>query len=137
LEIGERPDLTKAMVATCPISGETTPIDTNSPPPISNETPAFEDEDTVHYVCSGGHIGIHSTAMMDAETKAHWANLTKRSATAALDDNGTAGEGGTRGDRLFLARLPPTWTTGVRKVLYMRVAFPDRPQVRQSEASPH
>lgn len=134
LEIGERPDPTKAMVATCPISGETTPVDTNSPPPISNETPAFEDEDTVHYVCSGGHIGIHSTALMDAETKAHWANLTKRSATAAMDDNGTAGEGGTGGP-IVPGEVPTTWTTGVRKVLYMRVAFPDRPQDPQSEAS--
>jgi hypothetical protein len=70
--------------------------------------------------------------LLDAETRAHWAKLTQRSATAALDDQGTAGEGGTGGP-IAPFTVPTNWTTGVRKVLFIRATFSDHYQDPQSE----
>lgn len=131
LEVGERPDPAKAQSNTCPVSGKTTVLD-ESVAAVSEQTPAFEDEDTVHFVCFGGHVGVYNTSLYTEETKAHWATLTQRSETAALDDN-IAYEGATGGP-ITPVTVPSSWTTGVRKVLFIRVTFSDHYQDPQSES---
>ena len=58
LEAGERPEATRKIVTTCPISGITTPIVpvNGELPVITGKTPAIEVGNTIHYLCSGGHI---------------------------------------------------------------------------------
>lgn len=132
LETGERPDPKKAQSYTCPVSGESTAMD-EPVAAVSEVTPAFEDENTVHFVCMGGHIGIHSTQLLDEETRAHWEKLTRRSSIAAADDGGGIAYEGASGGPISPFTVPTNWTTGVRKVLYIRVTFSDNYQDPISE----
>lgn len=115
LEVGERPDPAKQQSNTCPVSGKSTQIAGVSSAPITDETPAFVDATTTHYVCFGGHIKDYGDALAQKERAKYWAELTRANYMT---------EGGTGGAQAPFS-VPTSWTTGNRKVLFIRLTFPD------------
>jgi hypothetical protein len=112
LEIGEVPDPAKSIVETCPISGKSTsvPRDENGVPPITEATPAVEIGTEIHYLCDGGHIRM-------------------------VEEEVVAAEGATGGPVKPTGNINSTQSTGVRTVLYMRVAFPETNRDPQTETA--
>jgi hypothetical protein len=103
LEAGERPDPSKPVVETCPVSGKSTSVTRVSGelPAITADTPAVEAGGTIHYLCSGGHI-------------------------AGFEEDVVAGEGSTGGGAGPTGGTPETSNTGPKTHLYIRVTFPDQ-----------
>lgn len=125
LEVGERPDPAKPTVETCPISGITTPIERNSqaaPAPVQANVTVVEDSKRIYVLCSGGHTDRFADQLNQQETDEH------RKSGLRLAEGGTGG-GSTPFD------VPPGWTNGTKKLLYLRVAFPDNLRDVQSEVS--
>ncbi len=111
MEPGERPNTTKEIVQTCPISGKSTVVERNAAgdlPAISPDTPAAEVGPQIIYLCHGGHF-------------------------LAMKDGLVAKEGSSGGAAKPTGAIPSSWTTGPRKVLYIRAIFPDNPTEPQSE----
>jgi hypothetical protein len=127
LEVGELPaDDGREVVESCPVSGIETKVEktqAGAPPPVTEETPAFETPEQIIYVCSGGHISQMSEQYLTDEEKAHWASL-------GTDLNSGAGSGPAHGP---VGTIPSSWTTGNRTFLYIRCAFPDNPVDPQNE----
>lgn len=124
LEVGERPDPAKQAIEICPISGEETAIERKAgeaPPPVKQEIVAVEDNSTVRYLCSGGHIRAYAAQLEGEEAADHWSS------------SGVQAEGGTGGGKLPI-NPPLAWTTGPATLLYMRVAFPEQQQDPITEA---
>ncbi len=126
LEIGERPDPTKKVFTSCPISGIETELATTPGqplPPITKDTPAIQDNTTIRYICAGGdeHIRVYADKLSEEERQSHWAS------------RGVAAEGGT-GGALLPFNPPPGWTTGTSSLLYIRCAFPEQGNDPLSEA---
>ena len=124
LEVGERPDPTKQVIEVCPISGEETKIERKAAdplPPVKEEVVAVEDNVSIRYLCSGGHIRTYAAQLEGEEQSEHWSSL------------GVAAEGGTGGGQLPI-NPPLDWTTGPSTLLYMRVAFPEQQQDPITEA---
>lgn len=113
LERGEIPDATKPVVETCPVSGKSTEVaraNDDALPPIDDTTPAVEIDGTIHYLCDGGHI-------------------------VAIEEQLVAGEGVTGGPVKPTTTITSTQSTGVRTLLYMRVAFPESNREPQTETA--
>ncbi len=131
LESGERPDTAgREVVEICPVSEEETTVERTSAgelPPISEETPAFETEERIVYVCSGGHISQIVEKLSAEEEREHWESL-------GVDLNSGAGSGSGTSP---VGTIPGNWTTGQRKFLYIRATFPDHRVDPQSEAECH
>lgn len=127
LEVGELPVKDgREVVESCPISGIETKVEMSpagAPPPVEEETPAFETPERIIYVCSGGHISQMSEQYLSEEEKAYWASL-------GTDLNSGAGSGPAHGP---VGTIPSSWTTGNRTFLYIRCAFPDNPVDPQNE----
>ena len=124
LEVGERPDPAKQAIEICPISGEETAIErkaNEAPPPVKQEVVAVEDNSTVSYLCSGGHIRAYAAQLEGEEDADHWSS------------SGVQAEGGTGGGKLPI-NPPLAWTTGPATLLYMRVTFPEQQQDPITEA---
>ncbi len=120
LEVGEVPDQSKAAVQVCPVSGLSTEVERardGTLPAITEETPAVEAGTQIIYLCDGGHFRQLVEDIREGEQ--------------------TAAEGATGGPAASTGAFPITNTTstGVRKLLYMRVVFPDRLSEPQSESS--
>jgi hypothetical protein len=79
-------------------------------PPITDETPAVEIGTEIHYLCDGGHI-------------------------RAVEEEIVAAEGATGGPVKPTGNISSTQSTGVRTVLYMRVAFPETQRDPQTETA--
>ncbi|MCE9612044.1 MAG: PKD domain-containing protein [Chthoniobacter sp.] len=112
LENGEVPDSARPVVETCPVSGKSTVVarTDGALPPISEQTPAVEIEGTIHYLCDGGHIH-------------------------AIEEQLVAGEGSSGGAAKPTTAITSTQSTGVRSLLYMRVAFPESNRDPQTETA--
>jgi len=112
LEKGEVPDAATPVVETCPVSGKSTAVTRadGALPPITEETPAVEIAGTVHYLCTGGHI-------------------------EAVEAQLVAGEGVSGGAAKPATTIPSTQSTGVRSLLYMRLAFPESNREPQTETA--
>lgn len=127
LEVGEVPEVAgRKVVDVCPVSGIETEVETNAvgaPPPVTEETPAFETPEQVIYVCSGGHISQMEEQYLTEEEKTYWASL-------GTDLNSGAGSGPAHGP---VGTVPGGWTTGHRTFLYIRATFPDNPVDPQNE----
>lgn len=111
LESGEIPDIARTIVETCPISKKSTLLARESDrslPPVSQQTPAVEVAGTIHYLCTGSHIGVFEEGLI-------------------------AQEGSTGGPTKPGGPIPSSYTTGVKKHLYIRVTFPDQLVDPQSE----
>jgi Bacterial Ig domain/Concanavalin A-like lectin/glucanases superfamily/PKD domain/Putative Ig domain/Galactose oxidase, central domain/Calx-beta domain len=124
LEVGERLDPDKPTVEVCPISGKTTPVEktaNNQPAPVAAKAAVVEDNRKVYILCASGHIGLFASQLAQQESDGHWGAKT-------LAEGGTGG-GATPFD------VPPGWTTGTKKLLYLRVAFPDIMRDPQTEAA--
>ncbi len=124
LEVGERPNPDKPTVEVCPISGKTTPIEQSAngqPAPVTAKAAVVEDNRKVYFLCASGHIGQFGDQLTQDEADAHWGKKV-------LAEGGTGG-----GATPF--NVPPGWTTGTKKLLYLRVAFPDVMRDPQTEAS--
>ncbi|WP_038172465.1 Calx-beta domain-containing protein [Verrucomicrobium sp. BvORR106] len=113
LETGERPDAAKQAVEVCPVSGESTTVE-RSPqgtlPPVTVETPAVEAGTQIIYLCDGGHF-------------------------RQVEEELIAGEGATGGPTAPTGTFPITRvnSTGIRKIIYLRLTFPDALQEPQTE----
>ena len=124
LEIGERPDPEKPTVEVCPVSGKITPIEKSAqgqPAPVTAKAAVVEDNRKTYFLCASGHIGLFGDQLTQDEADSHWGKKT-------------LAEGGTGGGALPF-NVPPGWTTGTKKLLYLRVAFPDIMRDPQTEAS--
>lgn len=113
LENGERPDASKQAVEVCPISGESTTVERSASgelPPVTAETPAVEAGTQIIYLCDGGHF-------------------------RQVEEELIAGEGATGGPSAPTGTFPITRvnSTGIRKIIYMRLTFPDALQEPQTE----
>ncbi|WP_206170886.1 Calx-beta domain-containing protein [Phragmitibacter flavus] len=113
LEVGEVPDAAKEAVEVCPVSEITTKVERGageSLPAITEETPAIEAGDQIIYLCDGGHI-------------------------RQIEEDQLAAEGATGGPTATTGYFPISRlnSTGIRKILYMRVVFPDRMEEAQTE----
>jgi hypothetical protein len=130
LEIGERPQSKGRTVETkCPVSGITTPIASTPDkalPPVTPDTPVLETATRIVYVCSGGHITAIEEELAKEEAAAHWASLGV-----------TEGAGAGSGPPTSPFSVPSTWSTGHRRMLYIRCAFPNTRVDPQSEAECH
>ncbi|HEX2748358.1 MAG TPA: hypothetical protein VHM91_10200, partial [Verrucomicrobiales bacterium] len=110
MEPGEIPGAAKEVDRTCPVSGESVPVaDRAALPPVTEKTPAVEAGGVIHYLCSGGHI-------------------------AAFEKQLIAYEGGTGGPVSPSGAVPGGTATGVKSILYVRVAFSDTRVESQTEA---
>lgn len=131
LEPGEVPQPgDREVVEKCPISGIETEITRNadgSLPEVSESTPAFETPKRVIYVCSGGHIAIAAEELLGEEEYEHWKSL-------GIDLNAGGGSGSFTSPT---GAVPTTWTTGQRKLLYIRATFPDHLKDPQSDQECH
>jgi hypothetical protein len=124
LEVGERPDPEKPTVEVCPVSGKTTTIEKSAngqPAPVTAKATVVEDNRKVYILCASGHIGLFGDQLTQEEADRHWGKKT-------------LAEGGTGGGALPF-NVPAGWTTGTKKLLYLRVAFPDIMRDPQTEAS--
>lgn len=130
LENGERPVANgRPVVDQCPISGIVTPVpppQKGQLPPISPETPAFETSQRVVYICSGGHFAAVEEQLEQQEANAHW---------EAQGVQLHAGAGS--GPVVSPLSVPTSWTTGQRKLLFIRATFPNHRVDPQSEAECH
>ncbi|MCX6854785.1 MAG: PKD domain-containing protein, partial [Verrucomicrobia bacterium] len=125
LEVGERPDPAKLIVEACPISGITTPMPKTpeaAPAPVQRKVTTVEDYKKTYVLCSSGHIGLFASQLNEQESADHQKNELR------LAEGGTGG-GSTPFD------VPPGWTTGTKRLLYLRVAFPDAQKDVQTEVS--
>jgi len=118
LEIGEVPDPAKQAVEVCPVSGESTAVTLaahGALPVVTEASPAIEVGEEIIYLCNGGHITQVIEGILEGET--------------------TAAEGATGGPAPVTGSFPSTTTysTGIRKILYMRAVFPDRRNEPQTE----
>ena len=112
LEKGEVPEAGKPVVETCPVSGKTTAVTRveGALPPITRDTPAVEIGGTIHYLCDGGHI-------------------------REVEEGLVAQEGASGGAAKPTTTITSTQSTGVRSLLYMRVAFPESNREPQTETA--
>ena len=112
LEPGEIPDPAKPVVETCPVSGKSTAVPRagGALPSITEESPAVEIGGVIHYLCSGGHI-------------------------IAVEEQLVAEEGGSGGAIKPTGAVPGSQSTGVRSLLYMRVAYADTHRDPQTETA--
>ena len=114
--IANSPAPPRDIVDTCPISGISTPVKPSGPgflaPPVAPEQPVVEAAGRVHYLCSGGHI-------------------------RAFEDELLVREGGNGGPVLVSEPPTPTQSTGHRRNLLMRVAFPENRRGLVNEADAH
>lgn len=113
LEIGEIPDTSKPIAETCPVSQKSTAVErsgTGALPPITRDTPAVEAGGIIHYLCHGGHI-------------------------IELEEKLTAAEGATGGGIKPTTAIATTTSTGVKTLLYMRLAFPETRLEPQTETA--
>lgn len=112
LEKGEVPDAAQPVVETCPVSGKSTAVTRaeGALPAITEDTPAVEIAGTVHYLCAGGHIH-------------------------AIEEQLVAGEGASGGAGKPTTSIASTQSTGVRSLLYMRLAFPESNREPQTETA--
>ncbi len=122
LEVGERPDPAKTPVKKCPVSGKTTAVDVPTAqgealPAITPETPAVEVGRQIIYLCDGGHFRQVVDDIFAAENAAEGATGGPAAATGSFPISGS------------------TFSSGTRKMLYMRVNFPDRLAEPQTEAA--
>lgn len=111
LEDGEKPDPKRKAIEICPISKRATPVDraeNGELPTISISSPAVEVGSQIYYLCHGGHI-------------------------QAFADGLVAKEGQTGGASKPTGTIPSSWTTGPRRVLYIRATFPDQRTDPQTE----
>jgi hypothetical protein len=111
LDNGERPDPSKPIFTTCPISGRTVkvaPGDDGTFPPVDESTPAVEIGGEIHYICDGAHIHL-------------------------VEEELVAAEGASGGPRKPTTTTASSQSTGPRTLLYVRVAFPDSRQEPQTE----
>jgi hypothetical protein len=126
LEVGELPVKDgRLLVESCPVSGIETQVEETvaGPPPVTEETPAFETPEQIIYVCSGGHISQMEERYLTEEEKEHWAAL-------GVDLHSGTGSGPAHGP---VGTVPGAWTLGHRSFLYIRAAFPDNPVDPQNE----
>jgi autotransporter-associated beta strand protein len=131
LEPGERPlPDGREVVESCPVSKEETTVartETGALPAVTEETPAYETPERVVYVCNGGHIQQVAEEYSSEEERQH-----EQSRTVTL--NAGAGSGAPTAPT---GSVPGTSTTGLRRMLYIRVTFPDHMIDPQSEAECH
>ncbi len=131
LEVGERPVAEGREVATaCPVSGIETPLAPKADgtlPAVTPETLAVETSERLVYVCSGGHIEQVAERISAEEERAHWASMGAELNAGAGTGPGTVPVG----------TVPGSFTTGLRKFLYIRATFPDHRIDPQSEAECH
>jgi hypothetical protein len=106
METGERIRPGAQVSLACPVSGNT--VLPEPPVVIEPDVLAVETGGEVRILCSGGHI-------------------------RALNEQLKAAEGGTGGPVKPTGPVPATWSTGVKSVLYIRVAFSDQPADPQVE----
>lgn len=115
-EIVTTPAPDRAVVETCPISGQSVPAKHEGPgfmlAGVEPEQPVVEASGQFHYLCSGGHI-------------------------QAFEDGILVKEGGNGGPMPLLNVPPPTAATGLKTHLLMRVAFADKRRPLVSEAEGH
>ncbi len=113
LETGEIPDASKPIAESCPISGLATAV-VRTPggalPAITPETPAVEAGGVIYYLCHGGHI-------------------------IELEEKMIAAEGSTGGALKPSTTIATTDSTGVKTLLYLRLAFPESRAEPQTEAA--
>lgn len=124
LEVGERPNPDKPSVEVCPVSGKITPIEKSvngQPAPVTAKAAVVEDNRKIYFLCASGHIGLFGDQLTQEEADGHWGKKV-------LAEGGTGG-----GATPF--NVPTGWTTGTKKLLYLRVAFPDVMRDPQTEAS--
>jgi len=114
LEAGERPSRSKKPVlTTCPVSGKSIDVPADSKeslPVIDENTAAVEFSGAIHYLCSGGHI-------------------------VQLEEGLVAAEGGSGGAIKPTNPISSTQSTGVRSLLYMRLAYAGTTDSPQTEAA--
>ncbi len=113
LETGEIPDPGKAIAANCPISGLATEIKRladGSLPAVTPEAPAVETGGIIYYLCHGGHI-------------------------VELEEKMVAAEGATGGPLKPVGSIAGTTATGVKTLLYLRLAFPENRVEPQTETA--
>jgi len=114
LEPGERPGRTKKPVFTdCPISGKSVVVaaELAEPLPVIDEkTPAVEFAGEIHYLCGGGHIN-------------------------QLEEGLVAAEGGSGGAIKPTTVIASTQSTGVKSLLYMRLAYAGTTDSPQTEVA--
>ena len=79
------------------------------------------------YVCNGGHIDQVAQQISVEEERAHWASLGVELNSGAGSGSGTAPVG----------TVPGSYTTGLRKFLYIRCTFPGHRIDPQSETECH
>ena len=112
LEKGEVPGVGQPVVETCPVSGKSTAVTRadGALPAITEDTPAVEIAGTIHYLCDGGHIH-------------------------AIEEQLVAGEGASGGAGKPTTAITSTQSTGVRSLLYLRLAFPESNREPQTETA--
>ena len=106
LETGEVPDPSREAVEVCPVSGRITASAGQAM--ITVQTPAVEVGRKIYYLCHAGHI-------------------------QAFADQLVAQEGQTGGASKPTGAIPTSYTTGPKRVLYIRATFPDQLSDPQSE----
>lgn len=131
LEVGERPvPADREVVENCPISQKETVVarmENGDLPAVTAETPVFETAERVIFVCQGGHIAQLDDEYTSEEERNHWDSLQPHLHAGAGSDAAIAPTGA----------VPSSATTGLRSLLYIRVAFPDQLIDPQSEAECH
>ena len=102
-ELRTTPADARALVETCPISGNSTATpksETGDAAPVTGEQVVVEASGQFHFLCTGGHI-------------------------QAFEDSLTAREGGNGGPTLPTNPPAATQSTGYKSHLLMRIAFPE------------
>lgn len=117
LEVGETPATSKKVVEICPISGEQSVSKPGIPLNIKpSKAKAVEVAGTIIDLCNVDHVAAFEARLIAAENEAGpYPGALSSPLTAA---NGLPGTSGVSG------RPPLAWSTGVKKVLLIRVDFP-------------
>jgi hypothetical protein len=115
LERGESIPLGTKVTETCPISGETTPVDTATAPLVVNdETPVVEVGGEYIKLCNGAHVRVYDDRVSSSNAMA----------------SGPGGAG------FFRDNFPGTSAEAIGnfKALYIRVTYPDQNRSPNTEA---
>ncbi len=114
LEAGEVPAATTPVTAVCPVSGQKTALVSSSPLNLGKPT-AVEVAGTVAILCHTEHIAEYEARLIKAEDAAG-----PYPVVFSLGDSGP-------GTSNITGRPPVSWSQGTKKVLFIRVDFPDKP----------
>ena len=126
LETNEQPAPGVLVSVVCPISGLASPAPAGPLNPSPKKATAEQVADKVTVVCHVEHVAEYEQKLIAAETAVgpyRGALSPQTAATSATPPTAADGQPGTSG--LGAARPPVAYTTGVKKVLIIRVDFSD------------